>query len=348
MEMAITVAAGAALLALASLLCLIPLAPAIKLLDIPTQRKAHVGEVPLIGGLSAFIGMTIAWLIMMPTNDGYGLFLLCSAVLVVMGSLDDALDISARLRLAVQILLGAVLCYGSGIYLTTFGNVLGIGNIDLFWLGPLVTIAAIIGATNAYNMIDGIDGLAGSMSLVTLSSLAVLFGMIQGFNKEFTLALVMIMALLPYMAANLKIPPFKRKVFMGDAGSIFIGFSIVWLLVNGTYDNEKAFRPVTALWVCAIPLMDMVAIMIRRARKGQSVMMADRDHLHHIFLRAGFSDRQALAIISICAITLAAIGIVGELFNAPEWIMFAGFLLIFWGYNLGLKYIWRLLVIFRK
>jgi len=211
-----------------------------------------------------------------------------------------------------------------------------------------VTIAAVIGATNAYNMVDGIDGLAGSMSLVTLGSLALLFAATPGFHIELVLAVTIIMSLLPYLTANLRLPLFRSRIFMGDAGSMFIGFSIVWLLVNGAQPDTGALRPVTALWICAIPLMDMVAIMIRRARKGQSVMVPDRDHLHHIFLRAGFTDRQALLVITVLAALLACAGILGDAFQVPEWLMFGLFMLVFGCYSWAIGHVWRLLVLLRR
>jgi len=338
----------AAVISLLAVVGLIPLAGKIRLLDLPDHRKGHEGAVPLTGGLSIFTGLLVAWLISMPLGDGFGIYLLCSLMLVVLGAMDDARNIPARFRLWAQVALGALLSYGSGVYLTTFGNLFGFGDIELVWLGPAVTIAAVIGATNAYNMIDGIDGLAGAMSLVTLSALAILFGSTSGFYLELALAVTITMALLPFMGANLQVRPFRRKIFMGDAGSMFIGFSVVWLLVNGVQMENSAFRPVAALWVCAVPLMDMVAIMIRRARKGQSVMMPDRDHLHHIFMRAGCSDRQALMVITLLAVICAGIGIGGEILLIPEWFMFGLFMAVFMAYNWSISHVWRLVVIFRK
>lgn len=338
----------AAVISLLAVIGLRPVARKIRLVDLPNHRKSHKGAVPLIGGVSAFAGLLVAWLISMPVANGFGIYLLCSLLLVVLGAIDDARDIPARFRLWAQIALGALLALGSGVYLTSLGNLLGFGSISLGWFGPLVTVAAVIGATNAYNMMDGIDGLAGSMSLVTLVSLACLFTLAPGFSLELALAVTIGMALLPFMAANLRIYPFRKKIFMGDAGSMFIGFSVVWLLVNGAQESDAAFRPVTALWLIAVPLMDMVAIMIRRARKGQSIMAPDREHLHHICMRAGFSDRQALLLITMVSIILAGIGVVGEMVQAPEWLMFALFLVVFFLYDYALTHVWRLLVVFRK
>ncbi len=92
----------------------------------------------------------------------------------------------------------------------------------------------------------------------------------------------------------------------------------------------------------------MLAIMIRRYRKGQSVMMPDRDHLHHIFMRAGFTDREAMLIITGAGALLAALGLAGEFLSIPEWIMFAGILLIFVAYNVALNHIWRLTALIRR
>lgn len=339
----------AGLFALISLVSLRPVALRVGLLDLPDQRKLHKGAVPLIGGLSVFTGMAVAWLVAVPFDRAYAIYLLCSLFLVALGALDDARNIPARFRLWAQVVLGALLAIGSGVYLDTFGDLLGFGAIMLGWAGPVITICAVIGATNAFNMVDGIDGLAGSMSLVSLVSLIILFALAgPGFSTELVLAVALTVAMVPYLLANLCIGPFCNKVFMGDAGSMFIGFSLVWLLVNGTQADHMAFRPVTALWIIGLPLMDMLAIMIRRYRKGQSVMMPDRNHLHHIFMRAGFSDREALLVITGAAALLAGLGLAGEFLGIPEWVMFAGILLVFLGYNVALNHVWRLTALIRR
>ncbi|MGM0767973.1 MAG: UDP-N-acetylglucosamine--undecaprenyl-phosphate N-acetylglucosaminephosphotransferase [Pseudomonadota bacterium] len=307
-----------------------PIAFKMRLMGVPDQRKVHVGSVPLIGGLSAFCGLFSAWMLVMPVDAGYLVFFFCSFVLVLMGAIDDARELTPRFRLGAQVMLGILLIMGSGLHLNSFGNLLGQGQIQFGVLvGSVVTVSAVIGATNAFNMMDGIDGLAGSMGLVSLLSLAYLFSLRSGFELELALSLGIAVALVPYLAANLQIFWFRHKIFMGDAGSIFIGFAIVWLLINATQAEAPAMRPVTALWIIALPLMDMVSVMIRRARDGQSMMAADREHLHHRFLRAGFSQTQTLVCIVFAATLLAVVGLLGELYLVPEWLMFGGFLGIF-------------------
>ena len=116
---------------------------------------------------------------------------------------------------------------------------------------------------------------------------------------------------------------------MGDAGSTMIGFTIIWILLETTQGLSHPITPVTALWLIAIPLMDMVAIMYRRLRKGMSPFSADRQHIHHLIMRAGFTSRRLL-LITVAAALLAGIGVLGEyLAFIPEWVMLALFLAAF-------------------
>ena len=135
-----------------------------------------------------------------------------------------------------------------------------------------------------------------------------------------------------------------KKIFMGDAGSMFMGLTVLWLLTMSTQSTEKSeaiFRPVTALWIIAIPLMDMFAIMIRRIRKGNSPFQADNGHLHHICMRLGLSSRQSLWAISTLAITFASVGILGEHFQVVEWVMLVLFFLVFAAYSFSLQHAWK-------
>jgi UDP-GlcNAc:undecaprenyl-phosphate GlcNAc-1-phosphate transferase len=318
-----------------------PLAVRWGLVDAPDHRKHHQGDVPLIGGVAMFGGVALASLLLVTPSASHWLWLLSALVIVVLGVLDDANGLSAHLRLAVQALMTLILAFGSGLFLENLGNLLSFGVIHLGSAGYVVTMLAVIGAINAFNMMDGIDGLAGSMALISFSSLTMLFA-VSGDKYGWQMGLIFLGVLLPYLANNLLFPPFKHKIFMGDAGSMLIGLSVVWLLIHGTQNAMPSFRPVTALWLVAVPLMDMAAIMLRRIRKGQSPFAADRDHLHHIFIRAGFSPRQALFVITLTSALLAGCGLAGEWLQIPEIIMLTIFLLLFGIYNYALQHSWRL------
>jgi UDP-GlcNAc:undecaprenyl-phosphate GlcNAc-1-phosphate transferase len=190
-------------------------------------------------------------------------------------------------------------------------------------------------------MIDGIDGLIGSLSINTFTSIAILFIM-SGQTDYLSYPLILATATLPYLIFNLGITEKlfnkkTKKIFMGDAGSMFVGLSVIWLLTMGTQGEQASFRPVTALWICAIPLMDMLAIVIRRHKNGKSPFKPDRDHLHHILQRAGLSSSQTLIVISSAAALMSVIGLVGEYFNIAESIMLLSFLAIFVIYNLVIR-----------
>ena len=135
---------------------------------------------------------------------------------------------------------------------------------------------------------------------------------------------------------------------MGDAGSMFIGLSVIWFLMICTQGEKITFRPVTALWIIAIPLMDMMAIILRRVRKGQSPFSADRDHLHHIFMRLGFSSRAALRCIVVTSVFMSMLGILGEILAVPDVIMLALFIILFIVYSQSLQHCWKVARFLRR
>ncbi len=132
-------------------------------------------------------------------------------------------------------------------------------------------------------------------------------------------------------------------VFMVDAGRMLIGFTVFWLLLLSIQNGLKStLRPVTALWLIAVPLMDMASIMIRRIRRGDSPFKPDREHLHHIFQRLGLSSTQTLITICTIASLYAGIGIYAEMAGIPEYIMLYSFLVCFCIYLMLLSYVWKI------
>ena len=294
-----------------------PIAIDVGLVDKPNARKRHNGQVPLIGGISIFAAVLAASLLWLPDTLELRMYLIASAMMVFIGALDDKYDLKVRIRIVGQIIIASLMIYGVGGYIANLGNLFGLGDIQLGPVGIIFTYFAIIVVINAYNMVDGIDGLIGSLSLNTFTAIAVLF-LMSGNNSYLSYPLMLATATLPYLMFNLGyFKKYSKKIFMGDAGSMFIGLSVIWLLTIGTQGNNTSFRPVTALWICAVPLMDMLAIVMRRYRKGKSPFKPDRDHLHHILQRAGLSSRQTLVVISIFAALMSLIGVLGEYFQVP-------------------------------
>ncbi|TLX45308.1 undecaprenyl-phosphate alpha-N-acetylglucosaminyl 1-phosphate transferase [Pseudoalteromonas phenolica] len=323
-----------------------PIAVKVGLVDIPNQRKKHAGAIPLIGGLAIFISIAITSILFFSSNTQIFVYLFSAMTLLILGVLDDKNDLSVTIRLITQCGVSIFIFLAADMYLTTFGNILGF-EVTLGKFGVLITVLSVIAAINAFNMVDGIDGLAGMLSLNTFLFISVTF-LLAGSEWLF-LSSIFIAAIIAFLMFNLRWPSKKLgKVFMGDAGSMVIGFTVIWLLLVGVDENVSAFRPVLALYLIAIPLMDMVAIMIRRIKKGTSPFKPDREHLHHIFERAGQSRRRALVTISIVAFIIAAIGLCMELLGVDEWKMFLVFCLLFMVYNYCLIHVWKILSWIRK
>lgn len=329
------------LFSLGFLFCARKLAKTVGLVDKPDYRKRHQGAIPLVGGISVFAGIAFALLLTRSYQPDALLYLSCAGTLVLVGALDDRFDISVRIRALVQAIVGIVMMVGSGIYLTSLGYVIGPLELNVGPFGYVLTLFAVWAAINAFNMVDGIDGLLGGLSCVSFGALGILMAM-KGQDSLAFWCFAMIAATLPYIFLNLGLLGRRYKVFMGDAGSTMIGFTIIWLLLKTTQGVGHDVHPVTALWIIAIPLMDMVAIMYRRLRKGMSPFTADRQHIHHLMMRAGFSPGQAFMLITFAAALLAMFGVVGEYLPfMPEWGMMLLFLMVFLGYGYCLKHAWR-------
>lgn len=325
-----------------------PVAVKFGLVDKPSMRKQHDGAIPLIGGLSIFLAVAISVMAFYPLTIQVVSYLVCAGVIVILGVVDDYRQLGVKIRLCVQVIVALVMIYGSEVYIHNLGNLFSLGVIDLGLFGIVFTVISVIACINAFNMIDGIDGLAGSLSILTLLSVFSL--MLLSGNYAFAyLPIIIVATVVPYLAFNLGVKGHRnKKIFMGDAGSMFVGLSVIWFLMVSTQAKEPSFRPVTALWIIAVPLMDMMAVIIRRKRKGLSPFHADRDHLHHIFMRVGFSSHKSLISILAFGVVMSGIGIAGEVLNVPEWIMFVLFSIVFVFYSLALQHCWKVVRFLRK
>ncbi|MGF1685158.1 UDP-N-acetylglucosamine--undecaprenyl-phosphate N-acetylglucosaminephosphotransferase [Photobacterium japonica] len=338
------------ILSFCSLFVFRKVAKRIGLVDKPNARKLHQGVIPLVGGISIFTTVCIGFLLFLPVTPNLLLFLGCAFILVVIGAIDDYYDISFKFRLLVQAGISLAMIHLGGHSLHNLGFLMGSETITLSPLASgIVTVLGVIGAINAFNMVDGIDGLLGGLASVTFGAMGWVF-YTNGNEYLAAVCLLIVTAMVPYIMLNLGIPLGRRfKVFMGDAGSVLIGFAAVWMLIRGTQEpGVYAFKPVTALWLIAIPLMDMATIMIRRIRKGHSPFKPDREHLHHICQRIGLSSAMSLVVICTMAAAMAAIGIWADMHGVRESVMFISFLAVFGVYFFVISHIWRITTLIHK
>lgn len=305
--------------------------------DMPCQRKSHNGHIPLVGGLSVLFSVCLLTYLspeLLPQQLDY---LAISTLLVFVGLIDDKLDISAVSRLAVIATVSAWLVQVENVSLNYLGNLFEYGDIHLGSWSLLFTIVAFIACITSFNMIDGIDGLLGALASVTIASLAIIFWL-AGYATISEFCLLFIISMLPYIWLNLCLNiKSKYKVFMGDSGSFLVGFTIIWLLVFATQHTESlpgaSMKPVTALWIIAIPLMDMTRVMFRRLFNVESPFKADRTHIHHVLLAYGMSSQAVLCVIGFAAVVIAACGVFMELNQVRESTSLIAFLIIFFGYT---------------
>lgn len=313
---------------------LTPLSKRIGLVDKPNQRKKHTGSIPLVGGIAIFASTTLAALFFVPQSVELTYLLAACALLTMTGSADDRYDLNYRLRIVVQTISGIFLIWGANIKLVTFGNLFSLGDISLGTLAIPITLIAIIGMINAFNMIDGIDGLAGGLALITASGTYYLIHS-QVSESPANILLLLMGSLTSYLILNLHIfPKWTNKIFMGDAGSMLLGFILTAFLIKYSQPSNAIFSPITALWLVAVPLMDIAVTCIRRVKKGKNPFHPDRTHIHHILLRGGFSQRATLILILIFQAITSIIGITLDKLEINEYISTLGFLLIFYLYTL--------------
>ena len=325
------------------LILLAPLARWLGLVDRPDSRKHHIGEVPLIGGVAIFIGL----LVLLPFFTGLSAelywYLTAAGLLVVVGVLDDRFNINIKARIVIEVMAALMMIFGSNLWVGDLGNILIFRELHMpLWLSLPFTIIAVFGITNAWNMIDGMDGLVGTITLIALGSF---YFLTHGTALNNLLPSLLIGGTAAYLLFNLGTSRLLPKVFLGDAGSKLIGFSLVWLLIDATQGGALTgmhLPAVLALFVVGLPLIDMVITTLRRIKKGLPVHEPDRTHIHHVLQQAGFTNQEILLLIGVLSIQINFIGIVMYLLNWAVWAQFGIFLLITLLYFICIDNAWKL------
>ena len=296
-----------------------------KLFDKPNARKEHFVPTPTFGGISIFAGMIVSLLFWFKFNNHPAIitFFLSMVLLFGVGIMDDLKDLAARYKLVIEAGLAFLLAV-AGIRITSFGGLFGINELHIA-AQYVITVVTIVGITNAFNLIDGIDGLAGGLGFMSLVTL----GMFLTISKDLNYAMIAFAlagALMGFLYFNFN----PARIFMGDTGSLVLGFIIAVLCVQLMKVNTVLPVPVVpniyvfTLGIVMIPVFDTLRVFGVRIWGGRSPFSADKTHIHHLVTNKGFSHGFAARIICV----------------------FHGFMLILVYWMKDVKPAWQVLILF--
>lgn len=299
-----------------------PVAFRVGLVDEPGHRKLHAGNAPLVGGIAIYISICILVFFLNIEFSDFALFAALGGILVVFSAADDLMDIPPIFRLLMHLYVAAAMAMTGGIVLSDLGYLLGSAEpFYLHYLGLPLTVLVAAGLMNAINMSDGVDGLAGSLCLVAVGAVLVPAALL-GAVAEVRFLLVAFGAIAGFLLFNMRLGRKRHDaVFLGDAGSMFLGFLLAWVLIRNSQGAGAIVTPVVALWITAVPIFDGACSIIRRMLQGKTPFEADRNHIHHLLMRAGFSASETVGIISGLAAFFAATGLVSMYLGVPDMVM---------------------------
>ena len=284
-------------------------------MDTPGDRSVHVRIMPRMGGLGMAISIVVALFLFAQINQMLAAFLLGVFIIVVTGVLDDLFQVRPLYKMVGQLLACLAFLGLSGLKLHSFGDILGVGLIDFPpVVATFVSLFAMIGIINAFNLSDGLDGLAAGLAMI-----AGLFMAVLALHSHNWLALIIINALLGATLGFLKFNTYPAKLFMGDTGSLALGFVVAALVIylsNST--GDVGIEPITLALILALPIVDTIVVMTTRVIQGKSPVSADRTHLHHRLLALGFSHALVVIIIYVLAFAFGLLAL--TLYHELAWI----------------------------
>jgi len=291
-----------------------------KLFDMPDKRKVHHAPIPRLGGLSFFPvilitmgGFLLVYHLMgyrsdsMQTNTSYEFLALAvgSMMLFLVGLADDLIGVGYKRKFVVQI-MAASLLVASGVWIKSLDGLFGVYDVPA-WFGMPFTVLIVVYVTNAINLIDGIDGLASGLCAISLVALAGLHIWLHMYSYAL-LCISAIGVIIPFWYYNVFGNAMRgRKLFMGDSGSLSLGYILSFLMIHlSTVDISPRipgdYNMVLAFTTMLVPLLDVVRVVGHRLRNGKNPFLPDKSHIHHKLLRCGLRVRQVM--VSICMLSL--------------------------------------------
>jgi len=303
---------GAMLVAILTTPIVIRIARAMRIVDVPDARKVHASAIPRLGGASIVFAMLAMTLPVLALDNVIGqafrqdqtqiiVLLAGSLFMFAVGLIDDIKNLRGRIKLVAQSLAALAVC-SVGVRIEAFA-IEGVGAVSLGWLSWPVTLLWIVGITNALNFIDGLDGLAAGISVIACGVLAA-FAFSVGQPVMAILMLAALGSLLGFLFLNFN----PARIFMGDCGSLFLGFLIASASVRASAKSASLVGLALPFLVLGIPILDTMLSFLRRMER-RSLFSPDRQHIHHRLLDAGLTQRQVAILVYLVTLILAGLGL---------------------------------------
>ena len=270
---------------------LIRLAPLIGAIDLPDARKVHAQAIPRIGGIAMIIGVMVPVLFWLPLDQKHLALLTAFSVLLFFGIWDDRSDLHYRIKFLGQFLAVLIVVLGADVVVR---NMPFLESPLPDYIAIPFTIFALVGITNAINLSDGLDGLAGGTTLLSFCMIAFI-----GFQSGNPELVILCMAVAGAIMGFLRHNTYPARIFMGDTGSQFLGFSAGVLVVILSQSVNMAMSPVIPLLLLGLPILDTVAVMAQRIYEKRSPFSPDKNHIHHKLLALGFDHYEAVLVIYV-------------------------------------------------
>jgi len=298
----------------------------------PNKRMSHTGEVPNIGGLCIYVSVMFSYLLFdfsQITSNQF--FLIGIAAIMVIGFVDDVLVLSPLTKLLGEAFAGIALIGFGDLRITHLHGIFGIGEIGVV-PSYLISLFVLIAIINAINLIDGVDGLASGLGMLYCLFFAVYFHLV-GSTSWSILAICMIGALAVFFIYN--VFGKKGKIFMGDSGSLLLGYLITAFVFRFCEQNayhvvpevyHMSAAPAVAICVLTIPIFDTIRVSITRIKQHRSPFLPDKNHIHHLLLRAGLNHIQTTCVLLSVSVLFIGLAVLGRNWNI--WLLlFADFAL---------------------
>ena len=272
-------------------------------MDVPNARKVHKKPMPRLGGLGIYLGFLLGYMIFGTPSAIMNSVLIGSFIIVITGVMDDIKPLKASVKFIGQLAAACIVVFYGQLYMqeiSAFGFAL-----DFSFLARPISVFFILGCINCINLIDGLDGLASGISGIYFLTIGII-ATIQGkLGLDCVLAFVMLGSTLGFLVHNF----YPASIFMGDSGSMFLGFIIAVIALLG-FKNVTMTSLIIPLLILAIPILDTLFAILRRSLKGESISTPDKFHIHHQFLNRNFSQRTTVLIIYLIDILFAFASIV--------------------------------------